>query len=80
MAMKKDKITSKDNHQKMVLAIVVSLTLGLSPFFPEPHLVGKIRWILGGAVGMQPIDYFDLLMHGAPWIYLIVLITKKLVK
>ena len=44
------------------------LTLGLAPFFPEPHIVGKLRWIAGGAVGMQPIDWFDTVFHGAPWI------------
>lgn len=53
------------------LLLVMSLTLGLAPFFPEPHLVGKIRWIAGGANGMQLIDWADALMHGLPWILLI---------
>lgn len=47
------------------------LTLGLAPFVPEPHIWGKIRWILGGANGMQAMDYFDFLMHGTPWFLLI---------
>jgi len=51
--------------------IMLSLTLGLAPFFPEPHIVGKIRWIAGGAVGMQPVDWFDFLFHGLPWFLLI---------
>lgn len=51
--------------------LLISLTLGLAPFAPEPHLFGKIRWIAGGAVGMQPMDWFDFLMHGTPWILLI---------
>lgn len=59
---------------------MLSLTLGLAPFFPEPHLVGKIRWMLGGAVGMQPMDYFDLCLHGAPWMGLMVIGIKKLLK
>jgi hypothetical protein len=50
---------------------LVSLTLGLAPFFPEPHIWGKLRWIAGGAVGMQPMDWFDTLMHGLPWILFI---------
>lgn len=50
---------------------MLSLTLGLAPFFPEPHLVGKIRWIAGGANGMKPIDWADALMHGLPWLLLI---------
>lgn len=53
------------------LAIIASLTLGLAPFTPEPHLFGKVRWVVGGAKGMQAMDWFDLFMHGAPFIYLI---------
>ena len=53
------------------LAAVLSVTLGLLPFGPEPHIVGKIKWIAGGAKGMQPVDWFDALMHGAPWLLLV---------
>lgn len=52
------------------LWLIISLTLGLAPFVPEPHIVGKLRWLMGGAVGMQPIDWFDLLQHGFPFILL----------
>ena len=58
------------------LALVASLTIGLTPFFPEPHIVGKIRWVMGGAKGMEMMDWFDLLMHGAPWIILIFLVAN----
>jgi hypothetical protein len=51
--------------------IVACLTLGLAPFFPEPHIWGKIKWIMGGAVGMQPMDWFDVVLHGFPWVLLI---------
>lgn len=51
-------------------AIISSLTLGLAPFNP-PHLVGKVKWVVGGATGMQPIDWFDLFLHGVPWLVLI---------
>ena len=50
--------------------LILSLTLGLAPFVPEPHLVGKLRWLAGGAVGMTAGDWFDLLMHGTPWLWL----------
>jgi hypothetical protein len=53
------------------LLVIMSLTLGLAPFFPEPHIVGKIRWIMGGANGMTLTDYGDFLMHGTPWFLLI---------
>jgi hypothetical protein len=51
--------------------LLLCLTLGLAPFVPEPHIVGKVRWVLGGAEGMQPMDYFDLVFHGFPWVLLI---------
>lgn len=60
---------------KWFLAIAGVLTLGLVPFFPEPHFFGKVKWILGGADGMAAIDWFDFLMHGAPWFYLMYLIV-----
>ena len=61
------------------MAVIGSLTLGLAPFFPEPHILGKIRWILGGAVGMKTLDWFDFIMHGTPWFLLIGLITYRLI-
>lgn len=60
------------------LVIMACLLLGLAPFTPEPHLFGKIRWVAGGAIGMQPLDWFDLVWHGLPWLLLIRLILLKL--
>lgn len=51
--------------------LLLSLTLGLAPFKPEPHLIGKIRWVLGGARGMQAMDWVDLFVHAAPWVMLL---------
>ena len=62
------------------MAVIGSLTLGLAPFIPEPHIWGKIRWIMGGAVGMQGIDWFDFFLHGAPWFILIGLIVYKVIQ
>lgn len=44
---------------------VVALLLGLAPFFPEPHLWGKIKMLAAGEL-QRPLDWFDLLMHAAP--------------
>ncbi|MCB0462638.1 MAG: hypothetical protein R2816_06610 [Flavobacteriaceae bacterium] len=60
------------------LVTIACLTLGLAPFFPEPHIVGKIKWIVGGAVGMQPMDWFDVLLHGFPWILLLRIVVIKI--
>ncbi|HFC00363.1 MAG TPA: hypothetical protein ENJ53_06115 [Phaeodactylibacter sp.] len=51
--------------------IMATLTMGLAPFYPEPHFFGKVRWVMGGAVGMGPMDWFDFIMHGLPWLLLL---------
>ncbi|PIQ49710.1 MAG: hypothetical protein COW03_03455 [Cytophagales bacterium CG12_big_fil_rev_8_21_14_0_65_40_12] len=67
-----------ENRSKLLFPLLLALGLGLAPFFPEPHIWGKLKWLWGGAVGMQPMDYFDLLFHGAPWLYLIYIVFKML--
>jgi len=57
--------------RRLLLPLLASLTLGLAPLVPEPHLVGKIRWVLGGAEGMTALDWFDLVLHGAPVVWLL---------
>jgi hypothetical protein len=53
------------------LWLLASLTVGLAPFVPEPHLLGKLRWIAGGAKGMKLIDWLDFVLHGMPWLLLL---------
>ena len=67
-------------NSKLRFAIIASLTLGLAPFFPEPHIWGKIKWILGGAKGMEIMDWFDTIMHGTPWVLLIYFSLKHFLK
>ena len=59
------------------IIILLCLTLGLAPFFPEPHIWGKIKWILGGANGMKLKDWFDVILHGFPWLLFIRIIFIK---
>lgn len=47
-----------------------ALALGLAPFYPEPHLVEKLRMLAAGAL-VKPIDIFDLAMHGVPALLLL---------
>jgi len=51
------------------LLIIACLTLGLAPFFPEPHIWEKLKMLIAGTL-IKPIDIFDLLMHAAPFILL----------
>ena len=61
---------------QLIVWAVSSLSLGLAPFQPEPHIVGKIRWVAGGAVGMTGMDWFDLVFHGFPWLFLVYWVGK----
>jgi len=65
------------NDWKLVL--LATLTLGLAPFFPEPHLFGKIRWVAGGANNMKLLDWLDLAWHGLPWLLLLRLVLIRFV-
>ena len=74
--------TSSSSHvspspgaSRIFMAALACMTLGLAPLSPEPHIVGKVRWVLGGAVGMGPMDWADLIMHGAPWVALVVMLV-----
>ena len=60
------------------IIILLCFTLGLAPFLPEPHIFGKLKWLAGGAVGMGPKDYFDVVLHGFPFVLLIRLILIKI--
>jgi hypothetical protein len=64
-------------EEKIQLWLIASFTLGLAPFAPEPHLWGKLKWVAGGAVGMKGPDWFDLFMHGTPWLLLIIALLLK---
>ncbi len=50
--------------------VLACLTLGLAPFTP-PHIVEKLGMLFTGKL-VKPIDWFDLVLHGAPWMLLIV--------
>ena len=49
--------------------IMITLMLGLAPFAPEPHVWEKLKMLFDGTLG-KPIDIFDFLMHGTPWVLL----------
>lgn len=59
------------------ILILLCLTLGLAPFFPQPHIVEKLRMLFSGSLS-RPIDIFDLLLHSAPFALLAVRIVLDL--
>lgn len=58
------------------LLVVLCLTLGLAPFMPEPHLLEKLKMLVAGELG-DPMDIFDLLLHAAPWMLLLLKLMLK---
>ena len=68
----------KKYKSQLLNALLFCVVPGLLPFSAEPHIVGKVRWVMGGAVGMQPMDYLDLVLHGSPFVYLVYVLVKML--
>lgn len=57
-------------HRARVLAgVFASATLGLAPFYPHAHIYKQLMNIVHGTL-TEWIDVFDLILHGAPWLYL----------
>lgn len=52
------------------IVILLALSLGLAPFLPEPHIWEKLKLLVAGEL-VKPIDWFDLVLHGAPWVVLV---------
>lgn len=57
------------------ILIPLAVLLGLAPFYPEPHLVEKLRMLSAGRL-TRPLDIFDLLWHGWP----LILLTYRLIR
>ena len=52
-----------------------AVLLGLAPFVPEPHLWQKLKMLADGTLS-APIDIFDLFLHGAPVVLLIIKLIR----
>ena len=44
----------------------IALLLGLAPYYPQPHVVEKLKMLLAGTL-QKPIDVFDLCWHAWPF-------------
>lgn len=58
------------DHLPLTLILFACATIGLAPFFPEPHIWEKLKMLFAGNL-KRGIDIFDLAMHGAPFVLLI---------
>jgi hypothetical protein len=60
------------------IVIVLCATLGLAPFSP-PHVIEKLSMLIEGRL-IKPIDWFDLFLHGFPWMLLVLKAMARLMK
>lgn len=63
------------DQMPLYVAVFGAATLGLAPFFPEPHIWEKIKMMRAGTL-KRPIDIFDFMLHAAPF----ALLLAKLVR
>ncbi len=56
--------------------IFLCLTLGLAPFTPEPHIWEKLKMLAAGTL-VRPIDIFDLVLHAAPFVLLVLKLALR---
>ena len=69
--------TLKKILEKLSFPVVIlgCVTLGLAPFNP-PHVYEKLLMLFKGQLS-QAIDWFDLFLHGSPWLILILKIVLR---
>ena len=53
------------------------LLLGFAPFYPQPHIVEKVRMLMAGTL-KRPIDIFDLFWHAWPFALLACRIVRDI--
>jgi len=59
--------------------VLACLTLGLAPYFPEPHIWEKLKMLFAGNL-VRPLDGFDMAMHGAPWLLLAGKLARRMAR
>ena len=59
------------------ILVPLVLLLGFAPFYPQPHIVEKLRMLAGGTL-KNPIDLFDLFWHAWPFVLLAYRVLRDL--
>ena len=63
------------DQMSLSLIVLACLTLGLAPFFPEPHIWEKLKMLAAGEL-VKPVDLFDLALHAAPFVVLVAKLAR----
>lgn len=59
----------------LTMVLVIAVLLGFAPFFPEPHIVEKVRMLFQGQL-KRPLDIFDLFWHTWPFVLLVLKLIR----
>jgi len=59
--------------------IGIAILLGILPLNSTPHLVEKLTMLMHGELA-KPINIFDLFMHGAPIVILVISMFRRIRK
>jgi hypothetical protein len=51
-----------------IYPLVATVTLGMAPYTPEPHIWKQLTALSRGTIH-EFIDWFDLVLHGFPWVW-----------
>jgi len=62
---------------KLPLTVILAIAVffALAPFVPEPHLWQKLKMLFAGTL-TRPIDIFDLFLHAAPLVLLVLKLMR----
>lgn len=61
---------NKPNIQTGLMFLFIAIIMAIMPITPQPHLFEKLQMLKQGTLE-RPIDWFDLFIHGAPFLYVI---------
>jgi len=53
-----------------LVIVLLCIAPGLAPYTPQPHIVEKLLMLQQAAL-TKPIDIFDLVLHGLPFVLLV---------
>ena len=59
----------------MLPLAIVAIFLAIAPISPQPHLVEKLSMLFAGNL-VRPLDIFDLFLHSAALILLIIKLIR----
>ncbi|OGB55871.1 MAG: hypothetical protein A2503_11900 [Burkholderiales bacterium RIFOXYD12_FULL_59_19] len=62
----------------MAILIALAAWMAVAPITPEPHLIEKLRMLSQGTL-VKPLDIFDLLLHSAPIVLLLVRLWRQFI-